>query len=209
MAYILGVREFWSLPIRVTPDVLVPRPESETLIEAALSHFAGRAPADIVDLGTGSGALLLAALVEWPEAMGLGIDRSEAALRVAADNAARLCFASRARFRRGDWLEGVRGRFDLVLCNPPYVPDGAPLMADVSGHEPHAALFGGADGLDPYRRLLPAVGGVLAPGGVALFEFGAGQERHLLALAAANGFAGEIRADLAGRPRVLRLAAPA
>mgnify|MGYP001051937288 CR=1 FL=1 len=207
VAYILGVREFWSLPIRVTRDVLVPRPESETLLEAALDHFAGRKPDSVLDLGTGSGALLLAALTEWPAAAGLGIDRSAAALRVAAANAERLGLGSRASFRLGDWLQGVAGRFDLVLCNPPYVPDGTELMPEVAGHEPEGALFGGPDGLAPYRRLLPGLAAVLRPGGVALFEFGAGQQQELSALAAAHGLAGDIVADLAGRPRVLRLPA--
>lgn len=209
VAYIVGEREFWSLPLRVTPDVLVPRPESETLIDAALAHFAGRSPRSVLDLGTGSGALLLAALAEWRQARGLGIDRSPAALAVAAGNASRLGLAGRAGFRAGDWLSGLSGTFDLVLCNPPYVEDGAALPAEVAGHEPHGALFGGADGLDHYRRILPALAPFLGDGGVALFEFGSGQEERLLTLAAANGFAGRIVADLGGRPRVLLLPAGA
>ncbi len=207
VAYILGMREFWSLPIRVTPDVLVPRPESETLIEAALAHFAAAPPDTILDLGTGSGALLLAALSEWPRARGLGVDRSAAALAVAAGNAARLGLSARAEFRPGDWFSGVAGRFDLILCNPPYVPDGEELMAEVLLHEPHGALFGGADGLDPYRLLFPEVARFLRRGGVALFEFGAGQEQALRALAATAGLASAVVADLAGRPRVLGLRA--
>jgi release factor glutamine methyltransferase len=206
VAHILGEREFWSLPLRVTPDVLVPRPDSETLIAEALRHFAGRPPARVLDLGTGSGALLLAALSEWPQATGLGIDRSDAALAVATDNAARLGMGARAAFRRGDWVDGVDERFDLILCNPPYIPDDTPLMPDVALFEPSGALFGGADGLDPYRLLLPEVGRLLAPGGVALFEFGAGQAEALVVLAGAHGAAARTVADLAGRPRVLVIA---
>lgn len=207
VAHILGVREFWSLPIRVTPDVLVPRPDSETLIAEALRHFAGVPPTTVLDLGTGSGALLLAALSEWPGARGLGIDRSEAALAVARDNAARLGLAGRAEFRAGDWADGVDGRFDLLLCNPPYVPDGTALMPDVALFDPPAALFGGRDGLDPYRVLLPEVPRLLASGGCALFEFGEGQADALSALAEEAGLAARSAADLAGRPRVLVLTA--
>ena len=203
VAHILGEREFWSLPLRVTPDVLVPRPDSETLIAEALRHFAGRPPGRVLDLGTGSGALLLAALSEWPGATGLGIDRSEAALAVAQENAERLGLAERALFRLGDWAEGLDGRFDLLLCNPPYIPDGTFLMADVARHEPAGALFGGPDGLDPYRLLLPEVARLLAPGGVALFEFGEGQADALLVMAQVHGAAARTAADLAGRPRVL------
>jgi release factor glutamine methyltransferase len=208
VAHILGEREFWSLPIRVTPDVLVPRPDSETLIAEALAHFSGRPPVRVLDLGTGSGALLLAALSEWPAATGLGIDRSARALAVAADNAARLGLAARAAFALGNWADGVDERFDLLLCNPPYVPDGTQLMPDVERFEPAGALYGGADGLDPYRLLLPEVGRLLGPRGLALFEFGAGQADALLALAAQAGLPARIATDLAGRPRVLVMAGP-
>ncbi len=207
VAHILGEREFWSLALRVTPDVLVPRPDSETLIAEALRHFAARPPARVLDLGTGSGALLLAALSEWLAATGLGIDRSAAALTVAADNAARLGMAARAEFRLGDWADRVYERFDLLLCNPPYVPDGTPLMPDVACHEPAGALYGGPDGLAPYRLLLPEVGRLLAPGGVALFEFGEGQAEPLLGMAAHHEGVARTVADLAGRPRVLVIAA--
>lgn len=203
VAHILGFREFWSLPIRVTADVLVPRPDSETLIAGALAHFAGRAPETVLDLGTGSGALLLAALSEWPQARGLGIDRSAAALAVAKANAGALGLAGRAAFREGDWAQGLEGRFDLILCNPPYIPDGEALMPDVALFEPAGALFGGADGLDPYRLLLPEVPRLLAAGGVALFEFGVGQAGALLALAAEAGLEADVAPDLAGRPRAL------
>lgn len=203
VAHIVGVREFWSLPIRVTPDVLVPRPDSETLIAEGLAHFAGRAPETILDLGTGSGALLLAALSEWPLAQGLGIDRSAAALDVARGNAAALGLLARAAFRLGDWVEGLEGPFDLILCNPPYIVDGTELMPDVAKYEPASALFGGADGLDPYRLLLPEMPGLLADGGVAIFEFGVGQAEALLRLAADAGLEARVADDLAGRPRAL------
>lgn len=207
VAHILGQREFWSLPLRVTPDVLVPRPDSETLIEAAVAHFERRLPASVLDLGTGSGALLLAALAQWPGARGIGVDRSVAALEVARDNAVRLGMGERARFVEGDWAGGLSERFDLVLCNPPYVPEGTALMPDVALFEPHEALFGGVDGLDPYRLLIPEMPRLLASAGVALFEFGEGQADSLLELAASSGFAGAILPDLGGRPRVLQLRA--
>ncbi|PZU46836.1 MAG: peptide chain release factor N(5)-glutamine methyltransferase [Sphingomonas sp.] len=207
VAHLTGEREFWSLPIRVSRDVLVPRPDSETLIAEALAYFSGRPPATVLDLGTGSGALLLAALSEWPQARGLGIDRSEAALAVAADNAARLGLAARAAFRAGDWAAGVEGPFDLILCNPPYIEDGAELMPDVADYEPAGALFGGPDGLDCYRLLLPEVPRLLAPGGVALFEFGLGQGPALVEMAAGLGMAATLANDLTGRARVLRIAA--
>lgn len=203
VAHILGEREFWSLPIRVTADVLVPRPDSETLIAEALALFAARPPETVLDLGTGSGALLLAALSEWPRAQGLGIDRSAAALAVARGNAEALGLAGRAAFREGDWAAGVDGRFDLILCNPPYIPDGAELMPDVVRFEPAGALFGGPDGLTPYRLLLPEMPRLLADGGAAIFEFGVGQADALLALAADAGLKARVAPDLAGRPRAL------
>jgi release factor glutamine methyltransferase len=160
----------------------------------------------VLDLGTGSGALLLAALSEWPGATGLGIDRSEAALAVAEANAVRLGLAGRAAFRLGYWAEGVEEQFDLLLCNPPYIPDCTPLMPDVARHEPAGALFGGPDGLGPYRLLLPEVRRLVAPGGVALFEFGEGQADALVAMAAGLGLVARTVADLAGRPRALVIA---
>lgn len=207
IAYILGRQEFWSLPLRVSPDVLIPRADSETLIAAAAEHFAkiGKAPVRILDLGTGSGALLLAALSQWPAASGLGIDQSMAALDVARQNACDLGLAGRAEFQQGDWADGLDERFDLLLCNPPYVRADEKLMPDVADFEPASALYAGADGLDCYRRILPQVAGLLQPGGIALLEFGIDQEQALMDLARANRLRGMVHQDLAGLPRALQL----
>lgn len=201
VAYITGAREFWSLDLVVTPAVLIPRPDSETLIEAALA--AGITPRTILDLGTGSGALLLAALSEWPQATGLGVDASPAALAIAAQNAERLGLADRARFQPGDWGQGLATRFDLILCNPPYVETGADLAADVRDHEPASALFAGADGLDDYRRIVPQLPRLLTPGGIAILEIGHTQASAVSALATA--FDVEVHRDLAGRDRCIVL----
>jgi release factor glutamine methyltransferase len=199
VAYITGHREFWSLDLLVTPDVLIPRPDSETLIEAALAS--GINPATILDLGTGSGALLLSALTEWPAATGLGIDASPAALAVATRNAERLGLANRARFQPGDWGQGLTEHFDLILCNPPYVETGADLARDVRDHEPASALFAGADGLDDYRRIMPQLAGLLAPGGIAVVEIGHTQAAAVAALVV--GAEVTTCQDLAGRDRCL------
>src|SRR5262245_31681655 len=150
VSQILGQWEFWGLPFFVTRDTLTPRPDSETLVQAALSLIGDRdAPIQILDLGTGTGCLLLALLHELPSARGLGIDKSAAALTVAQRNASALGLADRARFAPGDWTAGLTESFDLILCNPPYIPSGeiAGLMPEVSQHEPGLALDGGPDGL--------------------------------------------------------------
>lgn len=204
VAYILGAREFWSLDILVTPDVLIPRPDSETLIEVARDALVDRPPARILDLGTGSGALLLAALSLWPAATGLGIDASPAALSVATANAGRLGLAARARFAEADWGRDLAPPFDLILANPPYVAEGADLPADVFDHEPHTALFAGADGLDAFRCLLPDIARLLGPTGIAVVECGDGQAEAVVALARPLGLDGTVHADLSGRPRCVR-----
>jgi release factor glutamine methyltransferase len=206
IAYIVGAREFWSLDLAVTDAVLIPRPDTETLILAALERCKP-APTRILDLGTGSGALLLAALSEWPQATGLGVDASAAALAVAAGNADRLGFGPRATFRLGDWGEGLAERFDLILSNPPYVEDDAELSPEVRDHEPASALFAGPDGLNAYRRLIPQLPGLLAPGGLAILEIGSTQAAAVLALGAAAGLAGAVRQDLAVRDRAVILRA--
>jgi release factor glutamine methyltransferase len=208
LAYILGHREFWSLRFAVSPTTLIPRPESETLIEAALAAFAGRGPPDrILDLGTGTGCLLLSALHEFPIAFGLGVDRSPAAAELAAANARMLCLADRAAFLCADWAEAIAGGFDLILCNPPYIPTSeiGGLMPEVAGHEPASALDGGADGMATYRRIIPLLPRLLRPDGVAVLELGIGQGPQVAALAREAGLCATTRPDLAGIPRALVL----
>jgi release factor glutamine methyltransferase len=208
---ILGWREFWSLRFAIGPDTLDPRPDSETLVEAAL-EFADRAgPLRVLDLGTGSGCLLLAVLSERPLAEGLGIDLDPGALAVAAANAQALGLAGRARFRQGDWGEGIAGRFDVILCNPPYVPSGmiAGLQPEVVGFDPPLALSGGPDGLAAYRRLAAWLPRLLAAGGRAFVEIGAGQADEVVPVLAAGGLRPlEGRSDLAGIVRCLAFEGP-
>lgn len=213
LALILGRREFWSLDFGVSPATLIPRPESETLIEAAVAAFAGGVPPGLVlDLGTGTGCLLLATLSEFPAAFGVGVDRSAESVELAARNAAALGLGDRARFVRGDWAEALAGRFDLVLCNPPYIPTGEidGLMPEVARYEPRSALDGGADGLDAYRRLVPSLRHLMSADGVAVFEMGAGQAASVARMARLAGFTAEMRHDLGGiaRALVLRPAPP-
>ncbi len=210
VAYITGRQDFWTLTLMVTPAVLIPRADSETLIEAAIAALAQRPPAKILDLGTGSGALLLAAMCEWPEAQGVGIDASAAALAIAQSNATALGFGNRAKMLPGDWRQPgwqqpLPGPFDLIVCNPPYVETTAMLAPQVMEHEPHSALFAGEDGLDDYRILIPALAALLAPQGIAILEIGAGQRQDVAALATASGFAVDCWQDLAGHDRALIL----
>ncbi|WP_375382112.1 peptide chain release factor N(5)-glutamine methyltransferase [uncultured Sphingomonas sp.] len=203
VAYITGTRAFWTIDLAVGPGVLIPRADTETLIEAAVAHFAGTpGPRTVLDLGTGSGALLLAALAEWPETRGVGIDASDAALAIAGDNARRLGVADRVAIRHGDWA-GTGQAFDLILCNPPYVVDSATLPDEVVRFEPASALFAGPDGLDDYRLIAPALRPQIAPGGVACIEIGAGQGETAAALFRAQGLSVAVRRDLAGRDRCL------
>ena len=207
VAYIVGQQEFFGLSLRVSPAVLIPRGDSEVLVEAAL---AARPDARrVLDCGTGSGALLLAVLAGLAEARGLGIDRSARALAVAAGNAAGLGLAGRSAFLQRDWTrtgwQAGLGPFDLILANPPYVEESAPLAPSVRGHEPAGALFAGADGLDDYRVLVPRLPDLLTPGGAALVEIGASQAEAVGAIAARAGLAMALHRDLGGRPRVLEL----
>ena len=208
VAYILGYRDFWTIRLSVGPGALIPRPDSETLIEAALAHVPDKMePLRILDLGTGPGTLLLAALSEFPEAHGLGIDASERALAYARTNAETLNLAGRALFRPGDWASGLAGQFDLILCNPPYVETNADLEPDVRDHEPASALFAGADGLDDYRRIIPQLPPLLAPDGAAILEIGWRQAASVSEIATAAGLSFVVKRDLAGRDRALLLTA--
>lgn len=203
VAYIAGSRDFWTISLDVSPDVLIPRPDSETLIEAAVEHFGRAGLKTVLDLGTGSGALLLAALTEWPEAHGVGIDASKVALDVASANAQRLGLAQRAEFRLGNWGEGIEDRFDLILCNPPYIEADAELPASVRQFEPGSALFAGADGLDEYRILAPQLARLVAPGGMIAVEIGYTQAGAVSGLFSAAGLSSQIRKDLGGRDRAI------
>ncbi len=205
IAYITGTRGFWSIDLAVAPGVLIPRPDSETLIEAALDHFGPQGPRNILDLGTGSGALLFAALTEWPHATGTGIDASPVALAQAQANAVRLGLAPRARIVAGGW-HGTGEAYDLILCNPPYIGTAEPLARDVIDHEPHTALFAGPDGLNDYRAIAPLLARQIAPGGMAAIEIGATQAAAVMALFAAQGLVGAVRRDLAGRDRCIVVA---
>ncbi|MGZ8329290.1 MAG: peptide chain release factor N(5)-glutamine methyltransferase [Allosphingosinicella sp.] len=207
LAYILGRREFWSLPLAVTADVLIPRPDSETVVETALRLLGDvERPLRILDLGTGSGCLLLALLHECRRATGIGVDRSEPALRVARGNAGRLGLAPRCAFVCADWASALAGSFDLIVSNPPYIDEQSFLRLDatVRCYEPALALRGGADGLDAYRSLAKDFSRLAVPGGLIVVETGDGQGESVAGLLAAAGLktvcAGR---DLAGRERCL------
>ena len=207
---VLGERDFFGRTFLVTPAVLDPRPDSETVIEEALAIAAKAGWRDrairILDIGTGSGALLATLLAELPQATGLGTDMSEEALQVAEVNADRLDVGERAVFARHDALEGIEGHFDLVVCNPPYIvtEEIAGLAPEVRDHDPHAALDGGSDGLNVYRKIIPHLPRVLASGWV-IFEVGLGQasavERMLREVAGTRAQSMRIRRDLAGHER--------
>ncbi len=207
VAYITGRQEFYGLPFIVNPATLIPRGDSETLVEAALERKPDALR--LLDLGTGSGALLLAVLAYLGKAEGVGIDRSEAALEVARANAEALGLRPQARFVGGDWhatdwTEGL-GTFDLILCNPPYVESDAALDPQVRDFEPASALFAGPEGLDDYRVLIPQLRALMNHDAVAILEIGANQADAVGALAAAAGFTTTLCRDLAGRARALVL----
>jgi release factor glutamine methyltransferase len=205
-AYIVGRREFWSLDFEVTPDVLIPRPDSETLVDAALKTFAGAPPRRIVDLGTGSGCLLLALLSEWPEAQGLAVDISPEALGVARRNAARLGLSARVDFACCGFEAVPPGPYDLAVSNPPYIPTGdiAGLEPDVARFEPALALDGGPDGLKAYRVLAGTLKELLVPGGRTFLEVGwhqADQVRNILQKQEVDVI--RVIRDLTGNDRVI------
>ena len=207
VARIIGSREFWGLDIEVTPAVLVPRPESELLIETALARLGDRtARWAVADVGTGSGCVALALARELPRARVIATDICPEALAAARRNAARLGAATRVAFRRTDLLEGLPERFDLIVSNPPYVPDAVvgTLAPEVRRHDPPTALRGGPDGLDTVRRLVSAAAGRLRPGGWLVMEMGAGQEREVRGIGARAGMRTlAVRADLQGIPRAV------
>ena len=209
LSRIRGSREFWSLEFALNEATLDPRPDSETLVAVALELAPDGAPVRVLDLGTGSGCLLIAFLSERRQAEGVGIDLDETAVQLAARNAERNGVAARARFAIGDWRRPETlpaGPFDLVLVNPPYIPNAAiaGLEPEVASHEPRAALDGGADGLDAYRSLATLLGGLLAPEGHAVVELGQGQAGSVAAILARAGLEiGPIRVDLGGIERCL------
>ena len=211
VARILGQKEFWGLPLQLSPATLVPRPDTETVVELALQLLRAGGELDrslrIADLGTGSGAILLALLSELPAAKGFGTDISEEALQTAAANAARAGLSDRATFIACDYASGLAGQFDLIVSNPPYIrsSDIAGLAAEVANHDPLAALDGGADGLDAYRTLIPQAARLLAPGALLVVEAGQGQSGLIEALMTAAGLTAATapKADLAGIPRAV------
>lgn len=202
VSQIVGLRLFWGRAFRVTPDVLDPRPETEVLVAAALEEPFAR----VADLGTGSGAILLTLLAETPSAEGVGVDRLDAALAVACDNARRLGLEGRATFLASDWTQGLAGTFDLIVSNPPYISEDemTRLAPEVRDWEPRMALTPGGDGLDAYRRIAAGAGEHLAPGGRLILEIGPTQAGAVCRLLVAAGFSRlEVRRDLDGRDRVV------
>ncbi len=211
ISQILGRKGFRGFDLKVTRDVLSPRPETEHVVEAALSMLDLQAPATVLDLGVGSGAILLAILMERPHAIGVGVDKSPAALAVARENAEVLGLAPRVRLLEGDWGAGLDGAFDAIVSNPPYVRSGAIglLEPEVHRYEPHLALDGGRDGLDAYRALAPQLRRLLRPGGGFALEVGEGQAEAVWAHVAAVGLEPDgVLDDLAGVPRVVYGRAP-
>ena len=202
VALITGSREFWGLDFEVTRDVLIPRPETELIVEAAL-HARAETPRRIADVGTGSGCLAVSLAIEFPRSHVVAGDTSEPALHVARRNAQRHGVDTRISFVRADLLEALPGPFDLIVSNPPYVPDAEPLPPDVARYEPRAALFAGPDGLAVLRVLIPGAMALLAPNGTLVVEFGFGQADGVEALARASGWRRiELKTDLQGIPRV-------
>ena len=206
IAYITGRRAFWNIDLHVGPGVLVPRPDSEVLIASAIEHFDGTGgPARVLDLGTGPGTLLLAAIDIWPAATGVGTDLSRQAMAYASANARRLGFEKRVKLKIGDWAQGIEESFDLILCNPPYVAEGAALGPGVREYEPDEALIAGESGLEAYRALAPQLPRLLNKGGLAAVEIGHDQASAVTALLQREGLRARVVNDLAERPRAVLL----
>jgi release factor glutamine methyltransferase len=207
VARIVGRKEFWGLDLVLSADTLVPRPDTETLVEAVLATADREAPLSILDLGTGSGAILLALLSELPQALGIGTDLSSGAIAVARGNASRLGLADRAKFVVADWASAIGGRFDLVVSNPPYIATEAikELAVDVRDHDPHVALDGGADGLAAYRSILAELPRLMLPGGRAVLEIGFDQAEAVQGLGRQKGWRATLDLDLGGRARVVEV----
>ncbi|USQ97104.1 peptide chain release factor N(5)-glutamine methyltransferase [Caulobacter sp. RL271] len=207
VSHIIGRKGFWKILLQVNKDVLTPRPETEVIVDEVLKAFPEQMPFSMLDLGVGSGTILLAVLAERPAAKGLGVDASSEALAVARDNAANLDLNNRAALMHGDWTAGLGdANFDLVVSNPPYIPTAVidTLEPEVRDHEPRLALDGGADGLDAYRLLAPEILRVLKPGGMFAVEIGYDQSKDVEALFSAAG-AQEVRTvkDLSTHDRVV------
>jgi release factor glutamine methyltransferase len=207
ISHILGVRGFWKIMLKVTPDVLTPRPDTESLLDVLLPGIPVDRPVTVLDLGVGSGAILLAILAERPAARGLGVDVSAEAVAVARENAANLGLGSRVALLRGDWTAGLASEsFDVVVANPPYIPSGdiGGLAPEVRDHEPRLALDGGPDGLDAYRAIAPQIMRVLRPGGVFAVEIGLGQAPAVQTLfREARAVDVAVHNDLTARPRIV------
>jgi release factor glutamine methyltransferase len=207
LAYIVAEREFWSLSFKVSPATLVPRPDSETVIETALANIPDRdAALTVLDLGTGSGCLLLSLLHELPGATGVGVDRCPEALKIARENAKQLSLSERASFVCADWSNGLLASFDIILCNPPYISyeDLEALMPEVVNYEPRHALSGGSDGLESYRAVASLISDMLQVNGKIIFEIGMSQAADVSKILIENGLQViDNKKDLLGRPRCI------
>lgn len=206
LSRIIGHQEFWSLRFDLSPDTLDPRQDTETLVQAALDRFTGNPPKRILDIGTGSGCILISLLHEWPQTQGVATDLSAGAIETARKNAVRNGVGDRAEFIQTRWVEGVIGKFDLILSNPPYIPSSVipNLATNVKEFDPILALDGGLDGLDAYRSILTEMKNLLSPGGFALFEIGFDQATSMPRLVEEYGATlSRLVPDLAGIPRVV------